>query len=40
MLLAVLFILDFKAFSGYIASKLLLGIGVSFLFGGIMEKLN
>jgi len=40
MLLAVLSILDPKAFYGYIASVLLLGIGVSFLFRDIIEKLN
>ena len=40
MLLAVLFILDFKAFGGHIASILLLNIGVGFLFRGIIEKLN
>ena len=40
MFLAVSPILDPKAFSGYIVSVLLSGIGVSFLFGGIVEKLN
>jgi hypothetical protein len=40
MLLAVLSILDPKAFYNYITSVLLLGIGVSFLFRGIIEKLN
>jgi len=40
MLLAVLFILNPKAFYSYIASVLLLGIGVGFLFRGIIEKLN
>jgi hypothetical protein len=40
MLLAVSFILDPKAFYGHIASVLPLGIGVSFLFKGIVEKLN
>ena len=40
MLLAVLSILNFKVFSSYIASILLLGIGVSFLFKGIIDKLN
>jgi hypothetical protein len=33
-------ILDPKAFCGYIASVLLLGTGVGFFFGGIIEKLN
>ena len=32
--------LDPKAFSGYIISILPLGIGISFLFRGIIEKLN
>ena len=40
MLLVVLSALDSKAFGGYIANVLLLGIGVGFLFGGIVEKLN
>jgi hypothetical protein len=40
VLLVVLSILDPKAFYGYITSVLLLGIGVGFLFGGIIEKLN
>ena len=40
MLLVVLSALDPKAFYGYIASVLLLGIGVGFLFRGIIEKLN
>ena len=40
MLLAVLFILNPEAFSGYIANKLLSGTGVGFLFRGIIEKLN
>jgi len=40
MLLVVSFILDSKAFYNYIASVLLLGIGVGFLFRGIIEKLN
>jgi len=38
--LVVLSALDPKAFGGYIVSVLLLGAGVGFLFGGIMEKLN
>jgi len=40
MLLAVSSVLDPKAFCGCIASVLLLGIGVGFLFGGIIGKLN
>ena len=40
MLLAVSSILDPNAFCSYITSVLLLGIGVSFLFRGIIEKLN
>jgi len=40
MLLAVLSTLDPKAFYSYIASVLPLGIGVGFLFRGIIEKLN
>ena len=40
MLLAVLFILDPKAFYGYITSVLPLDIGVGLLFRGIIEKLN
>ena len=40
MLLAVSSILDPKAFGGIIASALPLGIGISFLFRGIIEKLN
>ena len=40
MLLAVSSTLDPKAFSGYIASVLPSGVGVGFLFGGIVEKLN
>ena len=38
MLLAVLSILDPKAFYGYITSVLPLGIGVSFLFRGIVDS--
>ena len=33
-------VLDPKAFGGYIASRLLLGVGISFLFGGIVEKIK
>jgi len=40
MLLAVLFILDLKVFYSCIASVLPSSIGVGFLFGGIIEKLN
>ena len=40
MLLAVLSTLNSKAFGGYITSILLLGVGVGFLFKGIIEKLN
>ena len=40
MLLAVLSILDFKAFSHYIISILLLGTGVGFLFKGIIKKIK
>ena len=40
MLLAVSSTLDPKAFGGYIASVLLLGIGVGFLFRDIIENLN
>ena len=40
MLLVVLSILDPKAFGGYIANILLSGIGIGFLFRGIIEKLN
>jgi hypothetical protein len=40
MLLAVLSTLDPKAFNSRIASGLLLGIGVGFLFRGIVKKLN
>jgi len=38
--LAVLSALDPKAFSSYIISVLPLGVGVGFLFRGIVEKLN
>ena len=38
--LIVLSVLNPKAFGGYIASVLPLGIGVGFLFKGIIEKLN
>jgi len=38
--LAVSSALDPKAFGGCIISILPLGVGVSFLFRGIMEKLN
>jgi len=38
--LVVLSTLDPKAFSGYIISILTLGVGVGFLFRGIIEKLN
>ena len=40
ILLVVLSVLNLKAFGGYIISVLLLGIGVGFLFRGIIEKLN
>jgi hypothetical protein len=40
VLLAVLSALDPKAFYSCIASVLLLGIGVGFLFRDIIEKLN
>ena len=40
MLLAVSSALDPKAFGGYIASVLLSGVGVGFLFRGIIEKLS
>ena len=40
VLLAVLSALDPKVFSSYIISGLLLGVGISFLFRGIIEKLN
>ena len=40
MLLAVLSILDPKAFYSRIASVLPLGVGVGFFFRGIIEKLN
>ena len=40
MLLAVLSILDSEAFGGYITSILPLGVGVGFLFRGIIKKLN
>ena len=40
VLLAVSSTLDPKAFGGYIASVLPSGIGVGFLFKGIIEKLN
>ena len=40
MLLVVLSALNPEAFGGYIASILLLGAGVGFLFRGIIEKLN
>jgi len=40
MLLAVSSILDPKAFYDRIASVLPSGIGIGFLFGGIIEKLN
>ena len=40
MLLVAPSTLDPKAFYGYIASVLPLGAGVSFLFRGIIEKLN
>jgi len=40
VLLAVSFILDLKAFYGYIASVLLSGAGVSFLFRGIIKKIK
>jgi len=40
MLLAVSSALDPKAFYGCIASVLLSGVGVGFLFRGIVEKLN
>ena len=40
MFLVVLFTLNPEAFGGYIANRLLSGIGVGFLFKGIMEKLN
>jgi hypothetical protein len=40
MLLAVLSALDAEVFSGCITSVLPLGVGVGFLFGGIIEKLN
>ena len=36
MFLAVLSTLNPKVFGGYIASRLLLGVGVSFLFRGII----
>ena len=40
MFLVVSPTLDPKAFGGRIVSVLLLGVGVSFLFRGIIEKLN
>ena len=40
MLLVVLSTLNPKAFCGRITSVLLLGVGVGFLFGDIIEKLN
>jgi hypothetical protein len=40
MLLVVSSTLNPKAFYGYIASVLSSGIGVGFLFRGIIEKLN
>ena len=40
VLLVVLSALNPKAFGGYITSILPLGIGVGFLFKGIIEKLN
>jgi len=40
MLLVVSSTLDPKVFCGCIASVLLLGAGVGFFFGGIIEKLN
>ena len=38
--LAVLSALDPKVFSSYIVSVLQLGIGVGFLFGGIIKKIE
>ena len=40
MFLVVSPILDPKAFSGRIISVLPLGVGIGFLFRGIIEKLN
>jgi len=40
MLLAVSSALDPKVFCSYITSVLLSGVGVGFLFGGIVGKLN
>ena len=40
MLLVVLSTLDSKTFCGYIASVLPSGVGVGFLFKGIVEKLK
>ena len=40
VLLAVLSTLNSKVFGGYITNKLLSGVSVGFLFGGIIEKLN
>jgi hypothetical protein len=40
VLLVVLSVLDSKAFGGYIASVLPSGVGVGFLFRGIIKKLN
>ena len=40
MFLAVSPALDPEAFGGYIVSVLPLGVGVGFLFRGIIEKLN
>ena len=40
ILLVVLSILNLKVFNSYITNRLPLGVGVGFLFGGIIEKLN
>ena len=40
ILLVILSTLNSKVFGGCIASILLLGVGVGFLFKGIIEKLN